>query len=54
MFRASVARVSGPWGRPHPVYIFGGLLLVQQLSVIPIGQSETWMSVARWVQHLAP
>lgn len=41
-------------GRPHPVYIAGGLLiLAQQLLTVPIGQSATWMSVARWVEHLA-
>jgi len=42
-------------GRPHPVYVFGGLLvLAQQLLVIPIGESDTWMSIALWIQHLAP
>lgn len=42
-------------GRAHPVYVFGGLLvLAQQILVIPIAPSETWMSIARWIQHLAP
>lgn len=42
-------------GRPHPIYIFGGLLvLAQQLLVVPIGESDTWMSIALWIQHLAP
>jgi len=36
--------------------LFIGLpvILVQQLMTVPIGGSATWMTIARWVQNLAP
>ncbi|MDQ6629911.1 MAG: hypothetical protein M3Z29_15920 [Pseudomonadota bacterium] len=41
-------------GRPHPVYLIGGsLLLADQLLSAPISATATWMSIARWVQSLA-
>ncbi|MDR6625307.1 hypothetical protein [Caulobacter segnis] len=41
-------------GRPHPVYwIGGGLLLAQQVLVLPLSQSPAWMAFARWVESLA-
>jgi hypothetical protein len=42
-------------GRPHVVYLVGlPLILAQQLVTVPISNSEAWMSIARWVQNLAP
>lgn len=42
-------------GRPHPVYLVGlPLIVAQQLLTVPLGNSEAWMSIARWVQNLAP
>ena len=53
-----VAAIVYDWrtrGRPHRVYLIGlPLILAQQLLTVPIGQSEAWMSVARWVENLAP
>lgn len=41
-------------GRPHPVYVFGGLALVaQQALVVPISGTAAWMSVAHAFQNLA-
>lgn len=41
-------------GRPHPVYVAGGAILVAvQLSSVLIAASATWMSIARWVESLA-
>lgn len=41
-------------GRPHPVYLIGGaLLLADQLLAVPISATPTWMRIATWVQSLA-
>ena len=41
-------------GRPHPVYLIGGaLLLANQLLAVPISATPTWMAIATWVQSLA-
>jgi hypothetical protein len=41
-------------GRPHPVYLAGGALLVAvQLLSLPIAASTTWMAIARWVESPA-
>jgi hypothetical protein len=41
-------------GRPHPVYIYGGLvLLAQQLLQVPVAGTEGWMHIARAFASLA-
>ena len=41
-------------GRPHPVYVYGGIALVaQQLLTVPIAASTTWMHIAKAFQSLA-
>ena len=41
-------------GRPHPVYLIGGaLLLANQLLAVPLSATPTWMAIAAWVQSLA-
>jgi hypothetical protein len=41
-------------GRPHPVYLIGGaLLLANQLLAVPISATPAWMAIATWVQSLA-
>ncbi len=40
-------------GRPHKVYIYGGLLvLLETFAVVPISGTEWWLSVATSVEHL--
>lgn len=37
-------------GKPHPVYIYGGIaLLAVQLTVPLIGSTEAWRGVAAWI-----
>jgi hypothetical protein len=52
-----VAAMAYDWrarGRPHPVYLMGGaLLLANQLLAVPISATPTWMAIATWVQSLA-
>ena len=52
-----VAAIVYDWrtrGRPHPVYLIGGaLLLADQLLAVPLSATPTWMAIARWVQSLA-
>lgn len=52
-----VAAIVFDWrtrGRPHPVYLVGGaVLLAVQLSAVPVSGTEAWMAVARWVESLA-
>lgn len=52
-----VAAIIHDWrtrGRPHPVYLAGGAVLVAvQLLSVPISATPTWMSIARWVESLA-
>lgn len=41
-------------GRPHPVYVYGGIaLLAQQLLTAPIAATGTWMHIARAFESLA-
>lgn len=41
-------------GRPHPVYLAGGLVIVAtQLLRAPASTTEQWMRVASWFQGLA-
>ena len=41
-------------GRPHHVYVYGGLtLLAVQLLTVPLSATETWMSIARFLEGLA-
>ena len=41
-------------GRPHPVYVYGGLiLLAQQLLTVPISSTAAWMRIAQAFQNLA-
>ena len=41
-------------GRPHPVYIYGGIALVaQQLLAVPIAATATWMHIAKAFASLA-
>ena len=40
-------------GRPHKAYIYGGLLVVIQIFlVVPIANTQTWMTIARALEHL--
>jgi hypothetical protein len=51
-----VAAIVYDWrtrGRPHPVYLIGGaILLAQQILVVPISATPAWRSAARWVESL--
>jgi hypothetical protein len=41
-------------GRPHPVYVYGGIALVaQQLLTAPIAATATWMHIAKAFESLA-
>jgi len=41
-------------GRPHPVYLIcGSLLVANQVLAVPLSATPTWMSIAKWVQSLA-
>jgi hypothetical protein len=41
-------------GRPHKVYVYGGLtLLAEQLLVVPVSATHTWMSIAGFLEGLA-
>ena len=41
-------------GRPHPVYVYGGLaLLAQQLLVVPVSGTAAWMHLAQAFARLA-
>lgn len=41
-------------GRPHPVYLVGGsLLLASQLLMVPASSTAAWMAVAKWLESLA-
>jgi len=40
-------------GRPHPVYLIcGPLLVANQVLAVPLSATATWMSIARAVQSL--
>jgi hypothetical protein len=41
-------------GRPHPVYIYGGLLLLaQQVLTVPFAATPAWMSIVKSFESLA-
>ena len=41
-------------GKPHPVYVYGGLvLLAQQLLTVPFAATATWMRIATAFERLA-
>lgn len=41
-------------GSPHPVYLYGGpVLLAQQLLTVPFAATATWMSIAKAFESLA-
>ncbi|HEY0748765.1 MAG TPA: hypothetical protein VGD63_18825 [Steroidobacteraceae bacterium] len=41
-------------GRPHPVYLYGGIALVaQQLLTVPVAGTAAWMHIAKAFQNLA-
>jgi hypothetical protein len=41
-------------GRPHPVYVYGGIALIaQQLLTAPIAATATWMHIAKAFESLA-
>jgi hypothetical protein len=41
-------------GRPHPVYVYGGLVMVaQQVLTVPFAATATWMSIAKGFESLA-
>ncbi|HEY2782174.1 MAG TPA: hypothetical protein VGI90_15435 [Steroidobacteraceae bacterium] len=41
-------------GRPHPVYVYGGIALIaQQLLAAPIAATAAWMNIARGFASLA-
>jgi len=41
-------------GRPHPVYVYGGIALIaQQLLAAPIAATGAWMHIARAFESLA-
>jgi len=52
-----VAGIAHDWrtrGRPHPVYLIcGPLLVANQVLAVALSATPTWMSIARWVQSLA-
>jgi hypothetical protein len=52
-----VAAVVRDWrmlGRPHPVYVYGGIVLVaQQLLTAPIAATAAWMHIAKAFAGLA-
>ena len=54
---AIVAGIVYDWrtrGRPHPVYLWGGaVLLAVQIGTVPVGASDAWLAIARWVERLA-
>lgn len=41
-------------GRPHPVYVYGGaILLAQQMLTVPFAATSAWMGIARAFESLA-
>jgi hypothetical protein len=41
-------------GRPHPVYVYGGLALVaQQVLTVPLAGTAAWMAIAKAFESLA-
>src|SRR5204862_8266517 len=52
-----VVAMSYDWrtrGRPHHLYVYGGLtLLADQLLTVPVSATQTWMSIAGFLERLA-
>jgi hypothetical protein len=41
-------------GRPHPAYLYGGLVvLAQQLLTVPFAATATWMNIVMAYERLA-
>jgi hypothetical protein len=41
-------------GRPHPVYVYGGLVLIaQQVLTVPFAATAAWMSIVKSFESLA-
>jgi hypothetical protein len=41
-------------GRPHPVYLIGGAILVlQQITQVPVAETALWQSCATWIGKMA-
>jgi hypothetical protein len=41
-------------GRPHKVYIYGGLLVVLELFLaVAVAGTQAWMNIAKSIEHLA-
>lgn len=41
-------------GRPHPVYVYGGaVLLAQQVLTVPFAATATWMGIVHAFESLA-
>ena len=41
-------------GRPHPVYVYGGLVVVtQQLLTVPFATTPVWMRIVTAFESLA-
>ncbi len=41
-------------GRPHQVYVYGFLLLMADLLlIVPVSATQTWMTIATAIQHIA-
>lgn len=42
------------FGRPHPVYLYGGaVVLAQQVLTVPFAATSTWMAIARAFEGIA-
>jgi hypothetical protein len=40
-------------GRPHPVYVWGGLLMIlNTILIVPFSSTQLWMSTARFLESL--
>jgi len=40
-------------GSPHKVYVYGGLLtVIDLLLIVPISNTQTWMNIAMFIEHL--
>jgi hypothetical protein len=52
-----VAAIVYDWrtrGRPHPVYLAGGAVLIaDQVLAVPLSATPAWLAIATWVQSLA-
>jgi len=52
-----VAAIIHDWrkrGRPHPVYLIGGTVLIStQLMIVPVSATPGWMAAVKWLESLA-